>query len=555
MAKVKSISPDMTVRQLVTAWPVCEPVMERLALSRIGDRWSLQELGALAQAEHVNCEDLLGELASIAGVEITEKVRPPREPSPAKVLLTALGISLTLGAGWGVILLLKIADGMNYDAASPASVHIHGLAQLWGWMALFIFAVGTHLLRKNTPKPASAVYERVAAAAILAGIVLFFSQLIGSLERYNFLIGVAASSMMVVAALCFAASAGLSLGRRGQRPQRWHWFVIAGSVWLVVWAVVDLVIRVGMGRAVVPSDAQRHLLIVLPVLGFAVNMVYGFGIRLIPGFLNIGNLRQGGFLAAVWVHNAGLVLLLVNLRWWSFGGAVLMMGAVVIYLGGMNWLRSKPSREIFGIDPQSPILIRIAFGWLAIGMGMICVQEWMGTVPHPFSGAWRHALTVGFITSMILGVGQRLVPIMLKQPLASLKMMRVAVWLIVIGNFGRVTLELVTIGRYEWAYRLIGITGILELTAITLFALNVYQTLRNRQRVFALHDRLRADTRVREAVNVYPQLQQDIEELGVTMLSDSPFIAPSLTFGAMALAWGMSPEQLIKGIKQLRPGI
>jgi hypothetical protein len=62
-----------------------------------------------------------------------------------------------------VSMLLRIAWGTDYGAVSGASVHVHCVAQLWGWMALFVFAVATHLLRQNTRRPAPRWLEQAAA--------------------------------------------------------------------------------------------------------------------------------------------------------------------------------------------------------------------------------------------------------------------------------------------------------------------------------------------------------------------------------------------------------
>src|SRR5690606_36081358 len=118
------------------------------------------------------------------------------------------------------------------------------------------------------------------------------------------------------------------------------------------------------------------------------------------------------------------------------------------YLVGMNGLRSKPARAIYGVDVRGHVLIRVAFAWLVIGLAMVLIEQITGPLPHAYGGAWRHALTVGFITTMILGVGQRLVPIIIKQPLASTRLMLISAVLIIVGNAGRVGLELATIGQW-----------------------------------------------------------------------------------------------------------
>lgn len=537
------IAPSLTVRQVATAWPACTQVLAGCTNSRWDGRWSLQELGAFARDQGLNERDLLAQLADVAGVPVLTSTTPTDSASPVPLIFIAIGICLTLGAGWGVMLLLRIACGIDYRAVSGASVHVHGVAQFWGWMALFVFAAATHLLRQNTKRPAPAWLERGAAGLIVAALLAFFAGLLDPVRRAIPAIDIIASGALGCAALLFGVSVIWSLTGRA-RSQRVHEFAFLIG-WLWAWAVTDLWLRVHYRNAVVLPDSARRLLIILPVLGFATNAIYGFGIRLIPGLLNIGKPRSRYFMAAMLMHNVGLCLLLAPPRVGHVIGAVLMLCGAAVYLAGMHFLRSKPARPIYGVDVRGHILIRVAFFWLIAGLSMILAEQILPDLPHAFSGAWRHALTVGFITTTILGVGQRIVPIFIKQPLASTQVMLISAVLIIVGNAGRVGLELATIGGWRWTFRVMGFTGILELAALILFALNLAVTVRRRQHVYLVGERLTPDTRVREAVNARPELQKRLHEIGIAMFDDTPFIAPSLTFGALALAEGQSPEDLL----------
>jgi hypothetical protein len=90
-----------------------------------------------------------------------------------------------------------------------------------------------------------------------------------------------------------------------------------------------------------------------------------------------------------------------------------------------------------------------------------------------------------------------------------------------------------------------GITGVLELTALLLFAINLALTVRTRRRVYRATDPLTPAVRVREAINARPELQQRLCASGITMFDQAPFIAPSMTFGALALASGRQPHDLL----------
>jgi hypothetical protein len=551
MPRPPHIAPDLTVRQVATAWPSCAALLQGHPGARRGGRWTLQELGPFARHHGLEPQPFLRELAAAAGVPVARTARPAPGRSPMPLIFLAIAVCLTLGAGWGVLLLLRIARGIDYAAAPGASAHVHGLAQLWGWVTLFVFAVALHLLRQDTKRPAPAWTEHAAAGLILAALLALFAGLADPVRHAVPRIDLAASATLLAAAIVLGLAVVGSLRGR-TRSQRTHGFLFLVA-WLWVWAGTDLALRLhhgggGGGDPVLPESARR-LLIALPVLGLATNAIYGFGIRLLPGLLNIGNLRPRFLTAAPVLHNVGLCLFLTPPRTLRATGAALMLAASLSYLVGMDALRSKPARPIYGVDVRGHILIRAAFFWLVVGLSMILAEQLAPALPHAYGGAWRHALTVGFITTMILGVGQRIVPVFIRQPLASSRLMLAGAALIIAGNAGRVVLELATIGGRPWTFRLMGATGVLELTALVLFALNLALTVRRRRHVYADHEPLTPHTRVREAVNARPELQERLHDAGVTMFDGSPFIAPSLTFGALALAWGLHPEELLAELR------
>jgi hypothetical protein len=548
MASLSYISPDQTVRQVASACPACADVLRKLPGAWRGDRWSLQQLGPFAHEQGLDERSLLEELSRMAGVALQDRSEPSRSTrSPMPLIFTALIVCIALGASFGVGLLFRIATGATYEAVPGAVVHVHGLAQFWGWVTLFIFAVGGHLLRQNTARPAPRWLELIAALFIVAGLLTFFAGLINGVRESFPGIDIVGSSLLLIAAILFGVAVTWMLSG-AVKNQRRHG-LMALVCWLWAWAIVDLCMRIRFVHAPVLPDWARTLLIILPVLGLATNAIYGFGIRLVPGVLNIGRLRSRWFSPALILHNIGLCLFLIPLRIEQAIGAACMLAGAICYVIGMDFLRSKPSRPIYGIDPRGHILIRVAFFWLVVGLAMILAQQFFPALPHAYSGAWRHALTVGFITTMILGVGYRILPIFIKQPLASTRLMLISAALIIVGNAGRVSLELLTIGGWTWSYRIMGITGVLELAALILFAINLAATVLNRRRVYSSNKALTPNTRVQEAVNVHPGMQERLQELGVTMFDDSPFIAPSMTLGALALASGITPGELTQSLK------
>jgi hypothetical protein len=547
MSRLDAISPDLTVRQTVRGAPPAAEVLGRHPRATIDGRWALQSLRNFARDANLDLSELLDSLAAATGlpIELAPKA-PPR--SPIRPVMMALIITLAIGAGWGAGLLVRIGIAGSYESVRAASVHAHGTAQLWGWLALFVYAIGTHVLRQNTKVQPPRWLDRGAFASIAVGTVLVllsqFAPARRAMPRIDLLAGVA----FALSAFAYAASSSTSIIGRHRRPEHWHNFVLAASAWLLVWAVSDVIIRIA-AHDEVPSDAARRWLITVPVLGFATNAIYGFGIRLIPGLLNLGTLRPNLYPRALELHNAGLVSFLIPLGGTRVVGAATMLAAALVYHAALGWLAGKPSRPIFGIDLRANAFVRIAFAWLVIGLAMVSIQTvWPGDVHHAYTGAWRHALTVGFVSTMVLGVGQRVVPIFLRHPIGSTTIMLASLVLITVGNAWRVGFELLTITGRPWTFRWMPVSGVLEVSAIALMLINIALTARFARRRYRAGQPIRPLTRVAEAIDEDPMLEAKLRKLGIDMFDDAAFVAPSMTFGALALAYGRDPEQLVRGV-------
>jgi uncharacterized protein involved in response to NO len=94
---------------------------------------------------------------------------------------------------------------------------------------------------------------------------------------------------------------------------------------------------------------------------------------------------------------------------------------------------------------------------------------------HAFFGAYRHAITVGFIMMMIVGVSSKIVP-----TLSSVDLRRAAsLWptfiLLNLGNAMRVTFQVATDFTPN-AFPIMGVSGFIEVVGLSLWA---YELVRN----------------------------------------------------------------------------
>ena len=102
-------------------------------------------------------------------------------------------------------------------------------------------------------------------------------------------------------------------------------------------------------------------------------------------------------------------------------------------------------------------------------------------------GASRHALTVGFAATMVFSIGPRILPHFTGvQVIFSKRLMFLSLLLLQTGCLLRVTSEpLAYEGILPFAWKVLPISGVLELSAVLLFAANLSLTLWLANSIFA----------------------------------------------------------------------
>ncbi|HEU4752598.1 MAG TPA: hypothetical protein VFU47_05770, partial [Armatimonadota bacterium] len=138
---------------------------------------------------------------------------------------------------------------------------------------------------------------------------------------------------------------------------------------------------------------------------------------------------------------------------------------------------------------------RVAYGSLAAATVILIglrVAEAAGPVSllhqHAFGGAARHALTVGFISLMLVGVAWRILPIFSGAEKPQPWLIPLVFGLLVAGNAIRVTGQMASgLWGGPW-YAFMGVSGWLETFGVSLFALDVLRLLSAAPAVQSLPD-------------------------------------------------------------------
>ena len=119
----------------------------------------------------------------------------------------------------------------------------------------------------------------------------------------------------------------------------------------------------------------------------------------------------------------------------------------------------------------------MSYGWLLVAALLgVAANFWDNS--GGIWGASRHALTVGFISVMVLSVGQRILPAFAGMRLLwSPKLMFGGLLLLTIGCTLRVSCEVLAYQGYAgWAWRVLPISALIELSGLTVFAVNILGT-------------------------------------------------------------------------------
>jgi len=121
-----------------------------------------------------------------------------------------------------------------------------------------------------------------------------------------------------------------------------------------------------------------------------------------------------------------------------------------------------------------PYFVRMAYGWLLIAAALGVAA----TLGDTSGGIRVHALTVGFISVMILSVGQRILPAFAgMRMLWSTKLMFVGLALVTLGCTLRVSCEVLAYQGYAtWAWTVLPISALCELAGLTVYAINILGT-------------------------------------------------------------------------------
>ncbi|HEY1578289.1 MAG TPA: hypothetical protein VGF82_14570 [Terracidiphilus sp.] len=396
-------------------------------------------------------------------------------------ILSGLFFMALPGTLLGFSNLMAISAHHGLGGMPPAWMEGHGHAQMYGWIGSFILGIGFY------SQPARRSGLRIPIACFLLWTPGVFLRWIANIYEWNW------RSLLVVSSLfeLFAVLLFLVAASHHKLPEPAHgevtktgmepWMVsvllsTAGLTAAVIFNFVECVRLAAYGATPSFPHVIDQKYLVLLGWGFLAPVVWGFSARWLPSFLAISQPNASALRLALVFDFLGVGCGLAGKL--HVATALLWAGAIAVVIALQLIERPHGPAKVQGIHPCFPYFVRLAYAWLVIAAsGSIWAS--FSDVHGGIWGASRHALTVGFAATMVFAIGPRILPHFCGVArLFSTRLMFAALLLIQIGCTLRVTSEpLAYEGFSSFAWRVLPVSGMVELTAVLIFAVNIAATI------------------------------------------------------------------------------
>jgi hypothetical protein len=551
----EELAGDTMVPAILAAWPSAREVFDRHGLRGCGgESGPAETLGFFARAHGVDFAELVSELRAAIARPDAVPARAAARPVDSiyrRFFLGGIAVALTAGATWGAYLLLTIARARDFGAVSLFAVNAHGQAQIYGWVGLFVMGFAYQAFPRF--KGVELAYPRLALATFPLMIAAIAVRAVAeALHRAPFsALAFAAAAAQFTAVVAFAVIVAATLRGGAAKREVFDRYLLAAAAWFVASSALDLVHLARLLWA--PSDAARLAEVAtwqlplrdLQIHGLALTMILGVSLRFLPGMLGTPapDLGRAGrlfwplqlavlcevtlFPAAMTSHNP-----------WLFGGFFLatLLFALAAAASSLNLRAFARPLETPAGSPLEPAVrfVRAAHVWLWVSLAMLVAAPfWSRATGTRFSHAWygatRHAITVGFISLMIVGVASKVAPLLSGGTPAR----RGALWApFVLLNLGcalRVTQQ-VTTDVASWAFVPAGLSGVLEVTGLVLWGGWLVRAMRPARLEALAAPNLDPDSTVAAIIAGRPDRLQALIDLGFTPLAN-PVLRSTLARG------------------------
>jgi len=374
------------------------------------------------------------------------------------------------------------------SAALPAAwMEGHGHAQMFGWIGSFILGIGFYsqpARNRHALSTQQASFTLWTAGGALRWIANIYAW------HWRALFPLSAAMELLAVLLFLSAASRHKLHQPDNHKstiEPWMGSVLLGTAGLTAAVIFNFAecLRLALHGTLLsfPHTLDQRYLVLL-AWGFVVPVVWGFSARWLPAFLAIPKPDAPRLRLALALDLLGVICGVAS---WAIPATVLLASSAVVIATALHLTQpTLGPAKTQGIHPSFPSFVRIAYAWLFIAG---CLSIWAAFADRRGGiwGASRHALTVGFAATMVFSIGPRILPHFAGvRAIFSKQLMVLSLLLIQSGCLLRVSSEPLAYEHFlPLAWKVLPISGMLELTAVLLFAVNISLTLLLGASVFA----------------------------------------------------------------------
>ena len=502
------------IPELLVELPEARQVLDRYGLHGCGGASGpVESLGFFARAHDVPLSQLLAEIKSISPRHDDSPMAAGLNPSLGDSIyrpffMAGIATVLTLGAVWGAYLLLRIGWSGSFSAAGLHEVNAHGHAQIFGWVGLFVMGFAYQAFPRF--KHTSLARPRLAVATLcmlVVGLVArSLAQPLAATLPWLRSVAVGGSVLEVAAIGLFVWLIATTWRRSGKPLVFYDYYIVSAFAWFVAQAIYEGVYLTA--TLTVADDALTDLvanwqapLRDIQIHGFALLMILGVSQRAFHHFYGLPepNPKLGLAMlpllnAAIIGEAAGLVLMRQFNPMWAalwYASVIVLTIAAAVLVG--SWRIFSPAAD----GDRSLKFLRMAYVWLFVSLGMLvllpahqAVVGWLAPTSaaaqtgfsHAYYGAARHAITVGFVSLMIMGVAAKVVPTLNGVDVRALSPLWAPLVLLNAGCLLRVVGQTLT-DFSATAFPVAGVSGMLEVTGLALWGAHLLRIMLGKPRL------------------------------------------------------------------------
>jgi len=396
-------------------------------------------------------------------------------------ILSGLVFMLLPGTFLGVWNLISISRLQALESITPGWIQAHGHAQVFGWVATFILGIGFYSIPKLRKMKPFAMWRGWTCWVMwTTGVLLRWAVTIWP-WHWRVLMPFATVLEFAAFLLFFATIGPAHSSTDGPRKPWgvWVFAVIAATSGLMLSLMLQVLETFSLARAgtspAFPHEFDQRYLVV-STWGFLVPMVWGFSARWLPVFLGLRPMFSRVFVAALAANSVGVVAALLG--YFAPATMLILVGSVCVGISIRILEPAIHKPKVVGVHRSFPLFVRLAYVWLVVAGVLGIWAEFNAQLSPGIWGASRHALTVGFVSAMVFSVGQRILPSFGgMRALASPMLMFAGLVLLMVGCTLRVSAEILAYQGYAgWAWDVLPVSAVIEMTAVTLFAINLSWT-------------------------------------------------------------------------------